>query len=85
MTKETTPSADDDIQALDFEAAMAELEAIVRKLEEGKGRLDEAIALYDRGARLRGHCETKLKEAQARIDLIAVKADGGLATRPLDA
>jgi len=72
-----------DIAAMSFEEALAELEQIVKRLEEGKGKLDEAIASYERGAQLKRHCETKLGEAQARVDKIVRGADGALATEPV--
>ena len=61
---------------LSFEDALAELEQIVKTLEQGSAPLDESIALYQRGDRLKRHCETRLKAAQARIEQIAVGADG---------
>ncbi len=69
-----------DIAALSFEDALAELERIVRQLEEGRARLDEAIASYERGTALKRHCEAKLREAQAKIDRITVAADGTIGT-----
>jgi exodeoxyribonuclease VII small subunit len=75
----------DDISKLSFEAAMLELETIVKKLEEGKGKLDEAIDSYERGTLLRRHCEAKLAEAQARIDKIVPAADGSVKTVPFEA
>jgi exodeoxyribonuclease VII small subunit len=74
----------DDISKLSFEEAIAELEAIVRKLEEGKGKLDDAIDSYERGTLLRRHCETKLAEAQARIDKIVPAVDGAVKTVPFE-
>lgn len=71
-----------DIAALSFEDALAELERIVRQLEEGRGKLDDAIASYERGTALKRHCEGKLREAQAKIDRITVSADGSLGTEP---
>ena len=73
-----------DIAGLSFEEALAELERIVRQLEEGKGRLDEAIDAYSRGVLLKRHCETKLAEAQARVDRIVLAPDGTPATEPAD-
>ena len=72
-----------DIAALGFEEALTELEGIVRRLESGSGKLDEAIAAYERGALLKLHCEAKLREAQARVDKIVVGADGQVKTEPL--
>ena len=74
----------DDIRKLSFEEAIAELEGIVRKLEEGKGKLDDAIDSYERGTMLRRHCEAKLAEAQARIDKIVPTADGTVKTVPFE-
>lgn len=68
---------------LGFEEALAELEAIVRRLEEGKGKLDEAIEAYERGTALRRRCETVLREAQAKIDRIAASGDGVPTVEPV--
>ena len=86
MMKGSAPVADipEDIAALGFEEALAELERIVRQLEEGKGKLDEAIEAYGRGVALKRHCETKLAQAQARVESIMVGADGALSSRPID-
>lgn len=65
-----------EVARLSFEEAMGELERLVRQLEEGKAPLEEAILAYERGALLRRHCEARLREAQARIERIAVGADG---------
>lgn len=65
-----------DIAKLSFEDAMAELEAIVKQLEGGKAKLEDAIGAYERGALLRSHCEAKLRAAQMRIEQISLAADG---------
>ena len=75
----------DDIAKMSFEEAIDELEAIVKKLEAGKGRLDEAIDSYERGTLLRRHCEAKLSEAQARIERIMPSPDGTVKTAPFEA
>ncbi|MGB5871966.1 MAG: exodeoxyribonuclease VII small subunit, partial [Albidovulum sp.] len=46
-----------DITTMSFEAAMAELEKVVRDLESGNVELEKSIALYERGAALKAHCE----------------------------
>jgi exodeoxyribonuclease VII small subunit len=74
--------APDDIAAMSFEDALAELEQIVRRLEAGQVKLDEAIRCYERGALLKRHCEEKLEEAQQRVDRIVVGADGTVVARP---
>jgi exodeoxyribonuclease VII small subunit len=71
-----------DIAALSFEEALAELEGIVKRLETGATRLDDAIAAYERGAKLRAHCEARLKEAQARVERIVLGPDGVVSLAP---
>lgn len=71
-----------DIAAMSFEDALAELDTIVRKLETGAVKLDDAIAAYERGASLKKHCEAKLKEAQARVDRIVLGPDGAVSVEP---
>ncbi len=75
-------SADGDIAALSFEKALAELEEIVAKLESGKAELEDSIALYERGAKLKAHCEAKLKAAQEKIEKIVVGNDGKPSAKP---
>jgi exodeoxyribonuclease VII small subunit len=65
-----------DTKNMSFEDALAELEKIVKHLEDGKIKLDDAVAAYQRGAALKAHCETKLREAQMKIDAITLNADG---------
>jgi len=67
-----------EIASLSFEDALAELERIVRGLEGGQQKLEDAIGAYERGALLRRHCEAKLAEAEARVQAIVVAADGSL-------
>lgn len=71
-----------DIAAMSFEDALAELEQIVRRLEAGQVKLDEAILSYERGAQLKRHCERKLNEAQQRVERIVVDPDGAIAAEP---
>jgi exodeoxyribonuclease VII small subunit len=71
-----------DIAAMSFEDALAELEQIVRRLEAGQVKLDEAILSYERGAQLKQHCERKLNEAQQRVDRIAIGPDGAISAEP---
>ncbi len=70
------PQIPAEMAKLSFEDALKELEEIVRTLEQGKGKLEDAIKSYERGAALKAHCERKLGEAQARIEKIALGADG---------
>ena len=64
------------VASLSFEDALAELEGIVKDLESGKGRLEEAVAAYERGALLRRHCEAKLAEAEAKVQAIVESSPG---------
>lgn len=66
------------VSEMSFEEAIAELEAIVRRLEEGAGKLDEAIAAYERGAALKQHCEAKLAEAEMRVEKVVLGASGAV-------
>ncbi|GAJ28875.1 exodeoxyribonuclease VII small subunit [Acidomonas methanolica] len=73
----------DAIARLSFEDALTELEKIVRGLESGQMKLEDAISAYERGAALRRHCESKLAEAEMRVRAIVVREDGSVATEPL--
>jgi exodeoxyribonuclease VII small subunit len=81
---EADPPVDDDVDAMSFEQSLAELERIVQDLERGQLDLDAAIKAYERGSRLKSHCETRLKEAQLRVEKITVGSDGTLSTQPAD-
>ena len=76
------PASPPEIAALSFEDALNELEQIVRRLETGNAKLDEAIGAYERGALLKRHCEAKLREAQSRVEKIVIGADGTVAAEP---
>ena len=77
---------DPDIAALTFEDALRALEDIVRKLESGEVPLDATMDLYERGEKLRKHCQARLDAAQLRIEKIVAGADGQAAgTTPFDA
>jgi exodeoxyribonuclease VII small subunit len=79
------PANGDDIAALPFEKALAQLEEIVGQLEKGSVPLEESIAIYERGEALKKHCEKLLRNAEMRIEKITLGTDGnpaGLA--PLD-
>lgn len=73
------PAAD---SALSFEAALAKLETIVRKLETGEASLEDSIQLYEEGVKLQRHCEEKLAQAQARIEEIRGAENGQPSTVP---
>jgi len=82
---EDLPEDTDDIGALPFEQALAQLEAIVDQLEKGAVALEESIAIYARGEALKKHCEALLRSAEQRIEKITLGADGKPnGTEPLD-
>ena len=68
--------ADPAIDDLTFEQALRELETIVTRLESGETPLADAIALYERGDRLRRRCGDRLDAAQARIEAIRTRCRG---------
>ncbi len=72
----TKAKANADIAKLSFEAALKELETIISKLESGDVALEESIALYERGAALKAHCETTLAGAKERIEKIVIDQSG---------
>ncbi|WP_032113081.1 exodeoxyribonuclease VII small subunit [Candidatus Paracaedibacter symbiosus] len=81
MTEKTTNGVDE----LSFEQAMQELEILVRRLEEGRLPLEEAIQAYERGTLLKNHCETKLQAAKLRVDQVVLTGPGGASLAPFDA
>jgi exodeoxyribonuclease VII small subunit len=70
------------IEEMSFEEALSELQILVKALEKGDAKLEEAIQAYERGAALKRHCEKKLREAQEKVDKIIVGSDGRLANEP---
>ena len=61
---------DNVLEKMTFEDAMNELESIVNALDKGDISLDKAIAAYDRGSKLKDHCEKKLNEAKMKVESI---------------
>ncbi|EAU44850.1 MULTISPECIES: exodeoxyribonuclease VII small subunit [Salipiger] len=68
--------SDTPVEEMTFEQAMAELEQVVGQLERGEVPLEQSIALYERGAKLKARCETKLKEAEEKVAQITLDAEG---------
>lgn len=67
---------DKNVDEMSFEDAMAELEAVLGKLERGDAALDESIKLYEWGAKLKARCEAKLKEAEEKVAMITLDGAG---------
>lgn len=76
--------AETEIKTMSFEDALRELEGIVEKLERGDAPLEESITIYQRGAALKAHCESKLKDAQLKVEKIVIDASGQAGTAPFD-
>lgn len=77
--------ADTPVDEMSFEAAMAELENVLAKLEGGDVALDDSIKLYERGAALKARCEKKLAEAEEKVAAITTDADGNpTGTKPVE-
>ncbi|SDX24528.1 Exodeoxyribonuclease VII small subunit [Ruegeria halocynthiae] len=67
---------DTPVDQMTFEQAMKELEVVVGQLERGDVALDQSIALYERGAKLKKRCEDELKRAEEKVAAITLDADG---------
>ncbi len=73
------------IEQMSFEEAMAALENVVGQLERGEVPLEQSIALYERGSKLRAYCDTKLKEAEEKVAAITLDAEGQpTGTKPVE-
>jgi exodeoxyribonuclease VII small subunit len=59
------------ISELSFEAAYAELEAIITQLESGELPLEESVTLFERGRKLSEYCQTLLDKAELRISQLS--------------
>lgn len=85
MTDQKNETKQDDIAAMPFERALAELESVVDKLEKGAVPLEESIAIYARGEALKKRCEELLKSAEQKIEKITLGANGKpTGSEPLD-
>ena len=72
------------IETMSFEEAMAALEQVVGALERGEVPLEQSIALYERGAALKGHCAKKLAEAEEKVELIRAQEGRAVGTTPVE-
>lgn len=73
-----------DFNKLSYEDALAQLEAIVRDLEGGRIKLDDAVEAYEKATALKKFCEEKLQAAQLKIEKITLSATGEITAEPLD-
>jgi exodeoxyribonuclease VII small subunit len=75
---------DKPVTELSFEEAMAALEQVVGQLERGDVALEASIALYERGAALKSHCEAKLRDAEEKVELIRAAEGRAIGTTPVE-
>jgi len=74
-----------DVARMSYEVALQELEQIVGRLERGDVDLEESIAMFERGAALRDHCDARLRQAEARVEKLALDSSGTpKGTEPLE-
>lgn len=59
----------------DFETAVAELETIVKTLEQGDLSLERSLELYERGVQLSRYCHTRLDDAERRIEVLTERGE----------
>jgi exodeoxyribonuclease VII small subunit len=76
--------SDKPVETMSFEEAMAALEQVVGALERGEVPLDQSIALYERGAKLKAHCAEKLKDAEEKVELIRAQEGRAVGTTPAE-
>ena len=62
----------------DFESALAELETIVKTLEDGQLTLEQSLQNFERGIELSRYCHTRLEEAERRVEILTERGE----TRP---
>ena len=80
----TDTPAEKPVSGMSFEEAMAALEQVVGQLERGDVALEASIALYERGAALKAHCEAKLKDAEEKVELIRAAEGRAIGTTPVE-
>ena len=69
----------------DFEASLAELEAIVQRLEQGELPLEESLRQFERGVALTRSCQRALRQAEQKIRVLSKGTDGELVEQDFDA
>ena len=69
----------------DFEAALAELESIVQKPEQGELPLEDSLRQFERGVQLARSCQRALRQAEQKIRVLAKDADGEVVERDFEA
>lgn len=70
-------------QAVDFEAALEELEQLVQRMETGELSLEESLKAFERGVVLTRDCQRALKQAELRVQALT-QTDAGLSLEDVD-
>ncbi len=73
-----------DIKNFSFEDGLRELDVIVKRLESGEATLEQSIADYTRGTKLKEHCEARLKDAELKVKKLIANDDGSVKTENFD-
>lgn len=68
--RNTPATPAEDATSIDFEKALADLESIVEKLEQGDLPLDESLKAFERGVELTRHCQVALKQAEQKVEIL---------------
>ena len=86
VTSKTTTADPATEPAADFERSLAELEAIVDKLEEGDLSLDDSLRHFERGVQLTRSCQSALKQAEQKVEILLKRsgAENDFTAAPFD-
>ena len=71
-------------KAPELEASLAELEAIVTRMEAGELTLEESLKAFEQGIALTRECQARLTQAEQQVTRL-LERDGALALEPFDA
>lgn len=75
-------NSNDSGSTISFETSIQELEALVRKLEQGDMPLEESLKAFERGVQLTRSCQQSLRDAEQRVEQVIENSQGELETRP---
>jgi exodeoxyribonuclease VII small subunit len=67
-----------------FETAMARLEEIVQKLEQGDLPLEQSLKLFEEGIKLSRICNTRLEEAERKVEILLKDKAGNMIVKPFE-
>lgn len=75
MAGKASPDTADELEDIAFEAALAELESLVEKMEAGELSLEESLTAFERGVKLTRHCQSALKAAELKVKVLTESGD----------